>query len=98
MGDSQASTQCISFSLLCQVIRNKETEKQVLNRLCSDQRRFKIDESTLYFIGLLCPTNNLTMSKSVPLDLRPSSITRVPWLRMHCAGYWIGSSGQCYYT
>lgn len=90
--DRQASTQYISFSLLCQVMRNKETENQVPNSLCSNQRGFQTEEPHCIFIGLLFPTDNLTKSENVPLDPRPSSITRAPRLRMNCACYWIRSS------
>lgn len=89
--DRQASTQYISFSLLCQVVRNKKTENRVLNSLGSDQRGSQTGKSQYIFIGLLSPTDNLIMSKNVPLDPRPSSITRATRLRMYCTGYWMGS-------
>ena len=52
-----------------------------------------VDEGiTVYFIGLLSPRDNLTMSKNVPFDPRLSSITRAPRLRIYCASYLKGSS------
>ena len=43
--ERQASTHYILFSLLCQVMRNKETENRALNSLCSDQIGLQTKES-----------------------------------------------------
>lgn len=52
--DRQASTQYISFSLLCQVMRKKETENRVPNSLSSDQTGFQTEESQyILIVGFL---------------------------------------------
>lgn len=79
-------------------MRNKETENRVLNSLCSDQRRFQTEESQSIFIGLLPPTDNLTMSKNIPLDPRPSSITNAPRLKMYWHATGLRVDGDVTYT
>lgn len=80
------STHYILFSLLCQVMRNKETENRALNSLCSDQIGLQTKESPDILLFIIS-RDNLTMSKNVPFDPRLSSITRAPRLRIYCASY-----------